>query len=139
MSVTQLIYRSRKNSLPPNGIFAIQDQARHNNAARDLTGVLLFNRDHYLQCLEGEAEQVTRTFRTISDDPRHREVALIAVDDVTERCFPDWSMGLIDSTSPELRVALRDVLPGYEFSPDTLDAATATALMQRMRTLSRTR
>jgi hypothetical protein len=139
MSITQLIYRSRKNSLPPNGIFAIHDQARRNNAARDLTGVLLFNRDHFLQCLEGEAQEVTRTFRTIIDDPRHREVALISVNDVPERCFPDWSMGLIDSTSPDLRVALRDVLPGYEFAPDTLDAGTATALMQRMRTLSYTR
>ncbi|MBL7259053.1 BLUF domain-containing protein [Paractinoplanes lichenicola] len=139
MSVTQLIYRSRKNTLPPNGIFAIQDQARRNNAERDLTGVLLFNRDYFLQCLEGDAEQVTRTFRTISDDPRHREVALIAVGDVAERCFPDWSMGLVDSTSPDLRVALRDVLPGYEFTPEALDATTATTLMQRMRTLSYTR
>src|SRR4051794_6360918 len=101
MGYTQLIYRSRKNSLPPNGIFAIRDAARRNNAARELTGVLLFNRDYFLQCLEGDAEVVTRTFRTISDDPRHRDIALIAVHDVPERGFPDWSMGLVDSTSPE--------------------------------------
>jgi hypothetical protein len=136
MSVTQLIYRSRKNSLPPNGIFEIRDKARRNNAEHDITGVLLFNRDYFLQCLEGDAEDVTRTFRTISDDPRHREIALIAVHEVPERSFPDWSMGLVDSTSPQLRVALRDVLPGYEFTPENLSEQTATALMQRMRTLN---
>ncbi|WP_250035379.1 BLUF domain-containing protein [Paractinoplanes maris] len=136
MSVTQLIYRSRKNSLPPNGIFEIRDTARRNNPANDLTGVLLFNRDYFLQCLEGEAERVTRAFLTISGDPRHREVALIAVHDVPERGFADWSMGLVDSTSPQLRVALRDVLPGYEFTPENLTAETATALMRRMRSLN---
>ncbi|MBU2664449.1 BLUF domain-containing protein [Actinoplanes bogorensis] len=135
MSVTQLIYRSRKNSLPPNGIFEIRDQARRNNAEHDITGVLLFNRDYFLQCLEGDADEVNRTFRTISDDPRHCEVALISIGEVPERGFPDWSMGLVDSTSPDLRVALRDVLPGYEFTPETLDADTATRLMNRMRTL----
>ncbi|MBM2619918.1 BLUF domain-containing protein [Actinoplanes sp. LDG1-06] len=135
MSTTQLIYRSRKNSLPPNGIFDIRDQARRNNTLRGITGVLLFNRDHFLQCLEGDPEVVTRTFQTISDDPRHREVALIAVGDVSERCFPDWSMGLVDSTSPDLKAALRDLLPGYEFTPETLTAETATTLMQRMRSL----
>ncbi|WP_250003948.1 BLUF domain-containing protein [Actinoplanes sp. M2I2] len=137
MSVTQLIYRSRKNSLPPNGIFEIRDEARRKNVDRDITGVLLFNRDYFLQCLEGDAEKITRTFRTISDDPRHREIALIAVHDVPERTFPDWSMGLVDSTSPELKVALRDVLPGFEFTPAALNAETATTLMRRMRDLRR--
>ncbi len=136
MSYTQLIYRSRKNSLPPNGIFEIRDQARRNNAERDLTGVLLFNRDYFLQFLEGDAEEVTHMFRTISDDPRHREVALISVQNVEERHFPDWSMGLVDSTSPDLRVALRDVLPGYEFTPENLTAEAATTVMERMRTMN---
>ncbi|MCO8270082.1 BLUF domain-containing protein [Actinoplanes sp. TRM 88003] len=136
MGATQLIYRSRKNSLPPSGIFEIRDSARRNNAENDVTGVLLFNRDYFLQCLEGDAQVVTATFRTISGDTRHSEVTLIAVHDVAERSFPDWSMGLVDSTSPDLRVALRDVLPGYEFTPENLSEQTATELMRRMRTLN---
>ena len=134
-SATQLIYSSRKNSLPPEGIFKIRDQARINNAGRDLTGVLLFNREYFLQCLEGEAELVTQAFCTIAGDPRHSNVTLIAVHDVPERSFPDWSMGLIDSTSPDLRVALGDLLPAYDFSPQRLTADTALTVMQRMRTL----
>ena len=39
-------------------------------------------------------------------------------------------------TSPELRVALRDVPPGYEFTPENFTSETATALMRRMRTLN---
>ena len=72
--------------------------ARRNNAENDITGVLLFNRDYFLQCLEGDAEDVRRTFRTISDDSRHREVTVIAEHEVADRSFPDWSMGLVDST-----------------------------------------
>ncbi|MFI5937673.1 BLUF domain-containing protein [Actinoplanes sp. NPDC051494] len=136
MSLTQLIYSSRRSdTLPPEGIFTIRDQACANNARNDLTGVLLFDRHTFLQCLEGDREQVTRTFCTIGEDPRHTHVALVSVRDIEQPSFPDWSMGLVDGNSPSLRADLGDVLTGDEFSPGNLPAEKATTVMQRMRTL----
>jgi hypothetical protein len=138
MTVTQLIYRSRQDRLPPESIFNIRDRARENNARLGLTGVLLFSPQHFLQCLEGDAEQVTHTFRTIADDPRHENISLISVRDVPQRSFPDWSMGLLDTGSTGVREAVADVLPGDDFVPEHLGTDEVTVLMQRMRTLRQT-
>lgn len=135
MGLTQLIYISTKNPLPPTGIFRIQEQAQRNNALADLTGVLLFNREYFLQCLEGEREQVTAAFTVIAADPRHRNVNLVHASDIVERHYPDWSMGMLDGDSPSLRRVLDDVLPSGQFQPETLTAATALVVTQRMRTL----
>jgi hypothetical protein len=135
MAATQLIYSSLRTAAPPESIFQIRDQARTNNAGRDITGVLLFNREYFLQCLEGDGELVTGAFCTIARDPRHSHVTLLAVQNVPERSFPDWSMGLVDGTSAELRRSLADVLPEFDLSPQRTGSATALAVMQRMRTL----
>jgi Sensors of blue-light using FAD len=139
VSLFQLMYVSTKNPMPPTEIFRIQEQAQRNNARGDLTGVLLFNRDYFLQCLEGEREQVTHAFTVIARDDRHRQVNLLCVRDIAERSYPDWSMGMLDGTSPSLRNALNDVLPGGLFMPDNLTADTAMLVTQRMRTLHFTR
>lgn len=135
MTALQLVYCSEKRALPPEGIFAIRDQARTNNAHDDVTGVLLFNRDFFMQCLEGDHEVVTRTFCRIASDPRHARVTLMAANDVEQRTFPDWSMGLVDSTSPDLRVVLQDLMPGYDFSPREMSGDLAVRLVNRMRAL----
>ena len=139
MSLTQLIYISTKNPLPPAEIFRIQEQAERNNSRKGLTGVLLFNRDYFLQCLEGEREEVTHTFTVIATDDRHRQVNLLHATDIEERGYPDWSMGMLDGNSPSLRRTLDDLLPGGLFLPANLTAATALLITQRMRTLHFTR
>ncbi|AGL17861.1 hypothetical protein L083_4351 [Actinoplanes sp. N902-109] len=131
-----MIYCSRRSDdLRPEGLFSIRDQAVWNNAHRDLTGVLLFNRDRFLQCLEGERRTVTATFCTICQDARHEEIALMSVRDIVERSFPDWSMGLVDGDSASLRAAIGDVLTTDRFDPEGMPAETTITLMQRMRTL----
>lgn len=116
-------------------LFRIQEQAQLSNARNDLTGVLLFNRDYFMQCLEGDREQVTRTFTAIAADDRHRHVTLIHVSDIVERGYPDWTMGMLDGDSPSLRRVLDDLLPDGLFKPASLTAALALLISQRMRTL----
>ncbi len=86
----------------------------------------------------GDAEQITRTFRTIADDPRHDHISLVTVRDVPQRSFPDWSMGLVDTESDQARETIGDVLPGDDFVPEHLGVDEVTLLMQRLRTLRHT-
>ena len=139
MNLNRLIYVSAKKPLPEGEIFRIQEQAQRNNARDELTGVLLFNRSYFLQCLEGDREQVTRTFARIANDERHSQVAVLHVADIAERGYPDWSMGLLDSASPSVRAIMDEVLPGGLFMPANLSGESAIKVMQRTRTLHLTR
>ncbi len=139
MTLSQLIYVSTKKALPSGEIFAIQHQAKRNNARDELTGVLLFDRAHFLQCLEGERERVTRRFAAIAADDRHGQVSLLHTGDIEQRGYPDWSMGLLDAASPAVRAALADVLPGGLLTPETLTTDSSRLMMQRVRSLHLTR
>lgn len=73
----------------------ILGRSRSNNEARGLTGVLLFHDGCFFQVLEGEAAVVEQTFATISRDARHGGVIVLESRAITERGFPQWSMGYV--------------------------------------------
>lgn len=128
-----MLYFSREQDLGPGGIFGILDQARSANERAGLSGVLVFDRSYFLQCLEGPREELTRTFTRIAADRRHTAVTLMSFHEVGGRDFTEWSMGLVDSTSPQLAGAVRELLPGSGLSPEALSVDTAMALLRRMR------
>lgn len=67
--------------------------SRTRNLAAGVTGMLLYADEQFIQTLEGERHQVEATMSRIQKDPRHRDVDITLVEDLDERCFPDWSMG----------------------------------------------
>ncbi|AMG84027.1 MULTISPECIES: BLUF domain-containing protein [Microbacterium] len=69
------------------------EQCRRSNAARDITGLLLFRQGRFLQVLEGPVEAVRRLVDAIADDPRHRAMRILLETPITARLFSDWSMG----------------------------------------------
>lgn len=73
--------------------------SRARNHARGLTGLLLYADGHFVQTLEGEEEQVQRTYDLIAADPRHRDVFTTLRDRIETRSFPEWSMGFDRVTS----------------------------------------
>jgi hypothetical protein len=101
--------------------------SRRNNHAVDLSGMLLYAGGHFIQTLEGPAEQVETTFHRIGADPRHRDVIIALRDEVEERVFPDWSMGFEELPEEEA-----ERLPGFsEF------LAAKTELVQQAADLGR--
>jgi hypothetical protein len=138
MTMSRLIYFSEKRELGSGGVEAILSTARTENERNRLTGVLLFNRNYFLQCLEGGRQEVTTTFCRIAADPRHGNVTLFSVQDIDVRDFPDWTMGYVPSTSPQVNSVLRKFLPTEDFNPQSLSSASAIALMKGMRSMERT-
>ena len=108
-ALSQLAYWSQKLDLGEVGITGLLKQSRARNVTDDLTGALLFNQDHFLQCLEGNRRQVTAAFCRIAVDQRHTNVTLVSVRDIEERDFPDQTMGYVVSTSPELSTVLSEL------------------------------
>lgn len=104
MSLIRLVYFS-KNKMPTDGSVAVQlkqilASAIKNNAHLAVTGGLVFNRNYFMQVLEGDRSTVTKLFTTISGDTRHDQIELMDVKDARERLFGAWSMGF--ASTPEL-------------------------------------
>ena len=73
----------------------LQD-ARKNNEALDITGMLLFHNGSFLQILEGEEDAVEALVAKIKKDPRHKSFNLLLKEEIEERSFENWSMGYVD-------------------------------------------
>lgn len=66
--------------------------ARTRNAARNITGMLLYDSGHFAQVVEGPREAVEALFGSISRDPRHAEVLVVSRAAAAERDFLGWTM-----------------------------------------------
>lgn len=81
---------------------ALLDTARVKNKELNISGMLLFVNDIFIQVLEGEDEKVDALFRKIGMDPRHKSVLKLYDEKIEERLFDDWSMAFKKSTPEEL-------------------------------------
>jgi len=76
--------------------------ARTNNAAANVTGLLLFDGHNFMQLLEGPQEKVEEVFTAIVADPRHSGLVRIVSEADVDRQFPGWSMGYAFTSGAEL-------------------------------------
>ena len=98
MVLVRLIYCSTVNGIGDKEIEAILDKSRANNALDKITGALIYDGRHFLQCLEGGRQSVSKRFIIISQDHRHKDVELIDFSVIKERRFPQWTMGYAGSS-----------------------------------------
>ena len=71
----------------------ILNTAREKNARHNFTGVLLYSGGTFIQVLEGDEDEIDNIFDIIEQDKRHKNVLKLMEEIVTERTFPDWTMG----------------------------------------------
>ena len=89
-----LIYTSRANqNIGDQEFNEILEKARNFNRRNRVTGYLLFNQGAFLQYIEGPNHVIQNLFTSITRDPRHSDVTLLAEGLLEERLFIDWSMG----------------------------------------------
>lgn len=67
--------------------------ARKNNGEKNVTGLLIMKGRSFLQCLEGEKNDVLEIFGKIEKDERHDSIVQVVEEDETNRYFPKWFMG----------------------------------------------
>ena len=90
----QLLYVSAAaKAISADDVTDILAAGHRNNPARDITGMLLFTGESFLQVLEGAPDVVDDTYRKITRDPRHSGALVLARRPIAHRAFPDWSMG----------------------------------------------
>ncbi len=68
-------------------------KARNNNAALDITGMLLYLDGCFFQVLEGPQVEVDALIETIRRDPGHTRMTIIIREPLAHRAFSEWTMG----------------------------------------------
>lgn len=89
----QLVYISTSRHQPtPEELDEILRVSRRNNAAVNVTGLLLAGGRRFLQALEGPETAVTSTYARIAADTRHFAIVQLSRRIVAERQFGSWAM-----------------------------------------------
>jgi hypothetical protein len=90
-----LIYSSKANhDISQQELHDILEDSKKNNAANEITGMLILYKDTFIQMLEGDGQAVKATFERIKEDDRHYPVLTLFEGYTDKRHFPDWKMAL---------------------------------------------
>ncbi|TBR41419.1 BLUF domain-containing protein [Marinomonas agarivorans] len=133
MHLTQLIYTSTiSDSFVVDDIHSIMESAKRNNAEAGLTGLLYFNRQYFLQCLEGGRDQVNKAYNTILSDSRHKDIVILSYQEISEREFPSWQMGYLPE-SDLTKSAYIHFTANYTLDPYSISGSSAHGLILELK------
>jgi hypothetical protein len=94
MNLHRLIYSSHAHrSVNARVVTQIVNQARINNRALGITGVLFHIKGRFYQVLEGDKFFLQHLYLKICKDKRHDRLELLAFNAITRRAFSEWFMG----------------------------------------------
>ena len=111
----QLVYiSSASQPFSEDDLVALLTQARQNNTAHGLTGMLLYKDGNFMQALEGDEREVRALEARIAVDRRHQGMVTLTTGHSPQRQFSDWTMGFYDLIAPA-----GDLPPGYTEFLDT--------------------
>ncbi len=93
--LTALVYRSRAvRALSPVELHELTSVSNARNGREAITGLMLYDNDHFFQWLEGPPANVNRVMSSISNDPRHTDVQVLNAQSLPSRRFGGWNMKL---------------------------------------------
>lgn len=110
---------------------SILQTSRKNNPANGVTGVLCTNNYIFLQLLEGGRKEVSETYNRIARDPRHNDVQLLHMEEVSERKFAGWSMGKVSFDRVNLAILLKYSAKAV-LDPYSVPGASSIALLDEL-------
>jgi len=118
--LVRLLYASRALDTSAEAIDTILSQSRQSNPTCSITGILCYGGGIFLQAIEGGRMAVSELYGHIQKDPRHKDVVLLHYEEISERRFGGWTMGLVNmskiNTSILLKYAERPELDPYAVS-----------------------
>lgn len=132
MYLVQLVYASKAApGLNNTDIENILTQAKRNNEKHAITGILSFNHNYFLQCLEGGRAAVNQTYQQIISDPRHSDAVILSYEQVDYRYFANWSMAFVPSSS-----LTHEMIMSYgiskDFNPFDMSGESALLLLTEL-------
>jgi len=132
MHLVRMIYVSKPvEEVDSDVLESILGTAQINNTEHDLTGLLVFDDQHYLQVIEGGRMKVSQLLGNLYKDPRHTDLLVLDFDYISQRQFPDWSMQFVPVVDVTRDVLLRHGVSS-KFDPYNFSKDNALAFMMEM-------
>lgn len=92
--LSALVYLSSSSAtMNDTSLEALLHQARSDNAANEITGILIYDDGNFIQYFEGPESAVLELFDKIKVDTRHTSVTRLDYAKIDARVFGDWWMG----------------------------------------------
>ncbi len=129
----RLVYASTAaQPVSPEVLDAILKTARLRNEVRDLTGLLVFDHQYFLQVIEGRRSAVSLLLGKLFADSRHSNLTVLECGEISQRLFADWSMSFIPAATANRGQLLRHGVSSH-FDPHGFTKAGALAFLTEMR------
>jgi len=126
----EIVYISRAIKLfDQDELENLLTQARAFNQSQDITGLLLYKDQSFLQLLEGNRDNIHSLYKHIAEDDRHFRVKQLIDQPLDKREFGSWSMGFQNLNNQNI-----DNLPGFsnylnaEYEPEEVKKHSREAL-----------
>lgn len=136
MSLYRLVYSSEASpELSPQDLKDISEISQKNNQIDGVTGLLCYGDLMFLQILEGEHEQVSKTYHRIVGDKRHHNPVLIECLPTKTRLFEVWSMQAISLTelaSSQVSTLILKYSGFPKFRPNSMTPEQCLAFVQEL-------
>ena len=129
--MVRLLYVSRAVDTSPAAIEAILTQSRLHNPASGITGVLCYGGGIFLQAIEGGRSVVSELYGHIQRDERHKDVELLAFEEISERRFGGWTMGHVNLAKLNHSIVLK-YSEKPEFDPYMTSGKVSFALLEEL-------
>ena len=128
--LVRLLYASRSSATEAE-FTVILRQSRKHNAELGVTGLLCHSEGVFVQVLEGGRAAVNRLYNQIVSDPRHRDVTLLAYEEIAQRRFAGWSMGQVSlqRLNPALLLKYSEAV---RLDPYGMNSAAVSALFEEL-------
>jgi len=127
--LVRLLYCSRTVDPSPAAIESILAQSRQHNPTTGITGILCYGGDIFLQAIEGGRMAVSALYGHIQKDPRHKDVALLHYEEITERRFGGWTMGQVNISKVNQSILLK-YAERPELDPYSVSGHVSLALLE---------
>ena len=129
MSVNYVFYCSTATRVfKQSELVELLTKAKENNERHQLSGMLLYRGDLFIQWLEGPEAELDALLARIKQDRRHRNIRVMSRGVLSARAFPDWSMAF-----KNLSGLREELLPGYsELMQAGADLESANVAARKM-------
>ena len=90
-----LVYVSTADkSLSNESLSKLTENAYSRNCSLDVSGMMLYSDGNFIQCFEGPKESIDLLMVSIRSDHRHFGLTALWEDEISNREFADWAMGV---------------------------------------------
>ena len=129
--LVRLLYASRAVAASPAAIQGILESARAHNHASGITGILVYGGGVFMQAIEGGRQAISDLYGTIQRDARHKDVILLHYEEIVERRFGAWTMGLVDVGRVNASVLIK-YSERAELDPYSVSGRVSMALLEEL-------